>query len=329
MKRTSLLLAMLLPAVLALPARAQKNLSPPVFKSGDTLFYRVHLRIDRDITTVSALSLPQTPTQANLDIQGILQVEVLPPDADGASGSVRFRTWFLTLAGDIAFRPRTSKPGEENAQPVPVEKKFIECTLAPTGEISQIIGIDALAPEQQQAWREWASRFSAAFLIASEKRKRSEKWSSEDPETASSPLADLRWQKKSQYVHDEPCVPLKFARSGEFQRATNSESCAAIISTATLLQKSSSKDSTPLDYKQRNLRTSGAASGTNDLMLYISRKTGRLIRATQNATQKMSALIALTDGPTQVHYDVSATATSSVELVTDLPLVLQPKSAKD
>ena len=329
MKRTLLLLAMLLPAVLALPALAQKNLSPPVFKPGETFFYRVHLKMNRDITTVSALSLPQTPTQANLDVQGIIQIEVLPPNADGASGSIRFRTWFLTLAGDIVFRPRTGKPGEENAQPVPVEKKFIECTLAPTGEISQIIGLDALAPEQQQAWREWASRFSAAFLIASEKRERAEKWSSEEPESAPSPIAELRWQKKSQYVHDEPCAPLKFTRSAEFQRATSSESCAAIISTATLLQKSSSKDSTPLDYKQRNLRTSGVASGTNDVLLSISRKTGRLIRATQNATQKMNALIALTAGPTQVHYDVTATATSSVELVTDLPLVLQPKSAND
>ncbi len=329
MKRTPLALAILLSLSLALPALAQKTLSSPVFKSGDSLFYRVHLKINRDIQTISALSLPQTPAQANLDVQGILQVEVLPSDSSASPGSVRLRTWFLTLAGDSYIPPPGGKPGDANVQRVPAENKSIDCILTPAGEIDQIAGLDALAPDQQQAWREWASRFSAAFLIASEKRKRGEKWSSEEPESAPSPIAELHWQKKSHYLRDEPCAPLKFTRSGEFQRAASSDSCASIVSTATLLQKSSAKDATPPDYKQHNLRTSGTASGANDVLLSISRKTGRLIRATQNATQNMSALIALAGGSTQVHYDVTAAEISSVELVTDLPLILQPKSAKE
>lgn len=328
MKRTSLTLVILLSASLAAPAIAQKNLSSPVFKPGDTFFYRVHLKIDRDIKTASALSLPQTPTQANLDVQGILEVEVLPSDGGSSPGSVRLRTWFLTLASDIGIRPRGSKPGQGYLQRVPAENKFIDCTLTPAGEMDQITGLDALSPEQQQAWREWATRFSAAFLIATEKRKRGDKWSSDEPETTSSPIAELRWQKKSRYLHDEPCTPLQFTRSGEFQRAATSDSCATIVSTATLLQKSPPKDSTPPDYKLHNLRTSGSAGGTDDVILSISHKTGLLIRATQNAAQKMNALIVLANGSTQVYYDVTANSVSSVELITDLPLILQPKPSK-
>lgn len=328
MKRALFLLAILLPATFTLPVFAQKSLAPPAFKPGDTLFYRVYLKINRDISTVSALSLPQTPSQASLDVQSIVQVEVLPSDAGSSAGSVRFRTWFLTLASDFGTPSGGAKPGGANVQRFAAESTSIDCTLTPDGEIAQITGLDGLASEQQQAWREWAARFSAAFLIAAEKRKRGAKWSSEEPETTPSPIADLRWQKKSQYVHDEPCTPLKFARSGEFLRAAGPDTCAAIISTATLLQKSSPKDSTPPGYKQRNLRTSGAAGGANDVLLSISRKTGRLIRATENATQKMDALIALADGSTHVRYSITATAVSSVELVTDLPLILQPKSSK-
>jgi hypothetical protein len=328
MNRTSSTLAIVFLAALAPLATAQKNLSAPSFKPGDKFFYRVHLKIDRDVKAKSALFLQQVPLQANMDVQGILQVEVLPSEVSPSPG-VRLRTWFLTLVSDVSVRPRGSNSGEANVQRVPAENKSIDCAMGNSGEIDQITGLDALAPEQQQAWREWATRFSAAFLIASEKRKRGEKWSSDELESSPSPIAELRWQKKSQYVQDESCAPLKFTRSGEFQRAANSDSCAAIVSTATLLQKSSPKDATPPDYKQHNLRTSGTASGTNDVLLSISRKTGYLIRASQTATQKMDAIIALADGSTQVHYNITATATSSVEFVTDLPLILQPKSAKE
>src|SRR5262249_58895268 len=123
--------------------------------------------------------------------QGMLQVEVLPSGANGASRAVHLRTWFLTPLSDIGIRPRGSKPGEGYLQRVPAENKFIDCVLTPSGEIDQITGLDAIAPEQQQAWREWATRFSAAFLVATEKRKRGEKWSTDELETSPSPLPEL------------------------------------------------------------------------------------------------------------------------------------------
>jgi hypothetical protein len=317
--------------VLATPALAQKNLVPPIFKPGDTSFYRVHLKIDRDIKTQSAFSIPEFPMAANLDVEGILQAEVLPASASASPPAIpqatRFRTWFLSLVSDIELLPKGSKSDGGFGQRVPAEDKFVDCTLLPSGEFTDISGLDQIAPEQQQAWREWATQFSAAFLIATQKRKSGEKWSSEEPETSPSPIADLRWKKTSHYVRDEPCTTLKFA-AGAFQSTRSSNSCASISSAATLLQKSSPKDTTPPDYKQHDLHTSGTASGANDVLLSISRASGRLIRATQTAKQHMDVVILQTASSTLVHYNISATATSSVELISDLPLILQPKLSK-
>jgi len=320
--------AFLVLASLSPRTAAQKNLPVAVFKPGGTSFYRIHFKIDRDIKTKSALSLPDSPTEANIDFQGIVQVEVLPPDASASPGAIRLRTWLLTLAGDLSNLSRDAKPGDGKTQRVPSEGKFIDCALEHTGEIDQITGLDALVPEQQQAWREWAARFAAPFLVESENRKRGEKWSAEELETLPSPIADLRWQKRSQYVRDEPCAPLKFTPAGDFEQSSVSEPCALILTTSSLLQKSSPQDSTPADYKQRGLRTRGSAKGANEIILYISRKTGQLIRSTQKASQQMDVLIALADGTTRVHYDIHAKADSAVELISDLPLILQPSPPK-
>lgn len=328
MNRASSALVVMLLLALSPYSFGQKDLSAPSFKPSDVSLYRVHLKINRDIKTKSVVSLPQTPTQANLDVQGILQVEVLPAEGSVVPGSIRLRTWFLALASDLSVRPRLSKSGDASLERAPAENRFIDCTLTPAGEVDQITGLDALAPEQQQAWREWGTRFAAAFLVASEKHKRGDEWSAEEPEATPSPLAELHWQKKSQYIRDEPCTPLKFTRASEFLRVPNSDSCSVIVATAALVQKSSSRDSTPPDYKRHHLRTSGKATGTSDVILSISLRTGQLVRATQNAKQQMDVSIALADGSTQVHYDIDATATTSVELINDLPLTLQPKSYK-
>ena len=99
-----------------------------------------------------------------------------------------------------------------------------------------------------------------------------------------------------------------------------------ILADAKLGQKSSQQDSTPPDYKLKGLKTSGTAKGDNQTILYVSRKTGRLIRATQDAKQQMDVTITLTSANNNLHYEVLASAKSTVELVTDLPLILQPKS---
>ena len=307
-------------------AAAQKNIPTPAFKPGETSFYLIHLKSNRDIKTQSRLTLPQQPTAATINVTGILQVEVI--SSESLAAGARLRTWFLNLVSDVDALPRGTKPDPvlSQSEKTPAEGNFVDCTLQSDGQIAQIEGLGQLAPEQQTAWREWAARFAAAFLLESQSRKRGEKWSSEELENSPSPIAELLWQQKSQYAKDENCAPQKFTRGGSFERSSAQESCAVIVSTAALLQRSSAQDSTPTDYKLKGLKTRGTAKGHNDTILYISRKTGRLIRATQSAKQQMDVTIALIDGGRAVHYAIKADADSTVELVTNLPLILQPKS---
>jgi hypothetical protein len=92
-----------------------------------------------------------------------------------------------------------------------------------------------------------------------------------------------------------------------------------ILTNAALIQKSSQKDATPSDYKSRGLHTRGTAKGSNETILYISRKTGSLVRSTQEAQQQMDVSIVLTDNSGQLHYTVTAKSHSTVERVSGRP----------
>ncbi|MGC2464394.1 MAG: hypothetical protein WA517_04295, partial [Candidatus Acidiferrum sp.] len=97
------------------------------------------------------------------------------------------------------------------------------------------------------------------------------------------------------------------------------ESCAVILTTAILKQKSSPKDATPEDYKLHDLRNMGTAKGKNQVISYFSLKTGLLVRATEDANQSMNLTVAKTDGSNQVHYAIDAESHARVLLLADAP----------
>jgi hypothetical protein len=92
------------------------------------------------------------------------------------------------------------------------------------------------------------------------------------------------------------------------------------LTTATLKQKSSRKNATPEDFKLHELQTTGTARGTNQVIAYISLKTGLIARATEEASQSMDVVVAKTDGSNRVHYSVDAKSNAEVLLVADTPL---------
>ena len=308
-----LLRAAILFCAFAPGALSQKKIPIPKWKPGYTAFYLVRLKDDRNIKTKSALSLPDTPSQSNTDTRGVLQVQIAE-ERNSAPGAVHLHTSFVRFRGDSGAETNVTKTGSQ----------FVDAALQRDGQIMQITGLAELSTEQQETWREWAAQFSTTFLIETQGRKPGDKWSIEEPETSPSPIAQLLWQKKLQYVHDESCSPVKLDPQGESQRATSKEICAVILTTASLVQKSSQQDATPQDYKLRGLRTRGSAKGTNETILYISKSAGQLVRATQNANQEMAVQIALADGTNQVQYEVTASANNSVELVTELTLNPHP-----
>jgi hypothetical protein len=151
--------------------------------------------------------------------------------------------------------------------------------------------------------------------------KRGQKWKNKEEEKSPSPIAGLEWSKDIVYVRDEPCRPVGIAAQGDVvSSATVEESCAVILTTASLGQKSSPKNATPEDYRLHHLRTVGTAKGRNETITYISLRTGLVVRATEEAIQAMDVTVAQADGSNRVHYNVDAKSHSEVLLVKETPL---------
>jgi len=116
-------------------------------------------------------------------------------------------------------------------------------------------------------------------------------------------------------VDDEPCGAAIAVSQNDSSRPVGApETCAAILTTALLRQKSPQKDATPEDYKLHDLRTSGIAKGKNEVITYISLKTGLVVRATEDANQSMSVTVAKADGSNRVHYNIDAQSHLQVRL---------------
>jgi len=77
----------------------------------------------------------------------------------------------------------------------------------------------------------------------------------------------------------------------------------------------------PEDFKLHELRTMGTAKGTNEIITYVSLKTGLVfVRATEETSQFMDVIVAQADGSNRVHYNVDAKSHSEVLLITETPL---------
>jgi hypothetical protein len=275
--------------------------------TGQTFFYHIDFSSSRNVKTESRVASPQLPAAASVSASGLLQVEITEVTAAG----FRLKTYY-------SERPSTSS----SPQPVAAATadKPVEVFVAANGSASQIKGFDQLSPAQQFAWNDWLGRFTSSLAFPKGGVTAGRKWEAAEPETTPSPIAGLTWTKKYHYVRDEPCgLYDQSANANSTKSATSSQLCAIVLVRATLHQKSSPKSATPEDYKLRDLKTRGIATGQNETILYISRSTGLLIRSTEDAQQFMDAIVALTDGTNQVHYSLSAKSHSQIFLVLDSP----------
>ena len=194
--------------------------------------------------------------------------------------------------------------------------------IHPDGQLTDVKGDDALSPEEHQAWAEWVSLFGMAAVFPEKGVKRGEKWESEETEKAAAPIAGLTWLRRSTYVQDEACERQHLESNEQASKAGQApQTCAVIVTTATLRQKSSKKDATPEDFKLHQLRTMGTARGTNQVIAYISLKTGLVVRATEEASQSLDVTLEKTDGSNRVHYKMDAKSNAEVLLVADAPFI--------
>jgi hypothetical protein len=305
---------------------AAVNLSPR-FHAGQTLSYQISYHSDKHIKTESSVIVATPADSAKIDVNALLNLEILGVQAQADRAIVRARTKFQVLDSDSRFNtPQFDAPSHQVQRQDP-KGKFVDFTILADGRLAQLTGLDALFPEQQQTWQEWASRFLFGAELRTSSARVSQKWTSAQPEKSPGPIAGLRWLRQSTYVRDEPCRAVQLTVQGTVASSdAESETCAVILTTATLNQNSNQKNATPEDFKLHQLRTSGTAHGSNRIITYISLKTGLLMRATEEATQQMSVTVAKADGSNRVHYDVNAKSHSEVVLV--VQTALDPDNTK-
>lgn len=303
------------------------NLQP-----GQTIRYEASYQSDKLTKTTSRFVEPAESDHARMAVRAMIEVQVLDVQKQKGGTTVRARALFHPLdaeaknadasngaakSGDASVDAKSAASPSSSAQTpapaAPPPANFVYFAMAANGRIDQVHGLAALPPEQQQAWQEWAVRFGALALVPPAGMKPGDKWKSEDAEKAASPIAGLVWIRESSYVDDQPCKPMQLTLGGDILEPDAApDTCAVILTTATLRQKSSPHDTTPADFKLHRLHTSGSATGTNRIISYISLKTGLLVRATEEASQNMAVSIAKSDGSNHVHYDVNATSHSEV-----------------
>jgi hypothetical protein len=287
----------------------------PRLQAGQTITYRIAYHVQKQTKTQSSVSWAQTPADADIDVQGLLRMEVLGVKAQGRRSAISARTWFESFHLDAQTPPQSFPPPSNQKVSEDSRGIAIEFTISPSGRIDQVNGLDALSPDQQQGWQQWATMFAAAAAFPADGIKLAQKWKSEEPEKSPSPIAGLTWTRESTYLRNEPCHAAQLTIQGDVadsRRPSETESCAVIQTTAALKRKSSSKNATPEDFKLHRLRTTGAAGGTNKTLLYISLTTGLVIRSSDQADQTMNVIIAKTDGSNHVRYDIHAKSNTEI-----------------
>jgi hypothetical protein len=322
MKHTIQLIAgVFLLAVVAAGAGDNRVRLFPKLQARQTLTYLIRYRSDKIVKTESNVVAPMGPNAAQVDAHGLLQIDVLDLQQAGGKTEIHARGQFLILDSDAWLKKPGNKESKEDTQHVDPDRKSVEFTITSDGSVGKLKGLDTLSPEQQQAWQQWAARFAVAWTLPADGVKIGGKWKSEQAEPAGAPIAGLNWARESTYVRNEMCRAQQLSVTGEVSASSGpNDTCAVLLTTAVLKQQSSPKDATPEDFKIHELKTMGTAKGTNEIITYISLKTGLVVRATEEANQKMDVTVAKADGSNRVHYNVDAKSHSEVLLVAETPL---------
>lgn len=320
MKVTPQLLAfsVVISASASLAARRPEHvLLFPSLVEGQSLTYEISYRAETTTTAESNVAAPMAPPNGQTNTRLMLKVDVLALSSDAGKPAADLRTQFFSP--DSSPSP-AGTPINNSAHDASQPLRLVEFWLHADGRVTDLTGFDALSGQEKVAWQAWVGRFGAGATLPEKGPKPGDKWKA-DEQITNALLTGLSWDKQLQYVNDEPC---RAAVSGQPPELSHSaqpvESCAVILTTATIKQKSPQKDSTPGDFQIHDLRTYGVAEGKNEVITYISRTSGLVVRSTEDANQSLNVIVAKSDGSNRVHYIVEAQSHTRILLLPIPPL---------
>jgi hypothetical protein len=276
-----------------------KPLLLPQLKPGQTLLYEVHGRLNRSVKTESRISTFFGPQQLQGDLSSQIRLSVQKVIAGKPHPIATLQSELLPVAAAT------------NQSTVARSQKLTFGILR-SGQLGDVKGLDDLSPEQRLIWQFWVARFAFGWILPPKRLKPGEKWKFEEPELNDSLIAGLVWKRETTYARDDQCPVFP------------GETCAVFLTQSTLKQKSSTKDSTPESYRLHELKTLGTASGHNQVITYISRKTGLVLRANEDVLQSMDVTVMKSDGTNGVHYTIEATSHLETLFVPQPPVVTAP-----
>ena len=278
--------AVLASLLLVSATTSQSDTRPPLvpqLKPGQTFLYEVHGRLNRSVKTESRISTFFGPQQLEGDLSNRICLSVQRVLAGKPHPIATVQTELLP-----------SVTAKANSPAPPTQKLTFD--ILHSGQLGDVKGLDDLSPEQRLIWQFWVARFAFGWILPSKRLKPGEKWKFEEPELNDSLIAGLVWERETTYARDDQCPVFPV------------ETCAVFLTQSTLKQKSSAKDSTPESYRLHELKTLGTAKGRNQVITYISHKTGLVLRANEDVLQSMDVTVMKSDGTNGVHYTVEATS---------------------
>lgn len=264
----------------------------PQLQAGQSVRYRVYARVQRDVTTKSRVTSMMKPPELKEDFSWGLQITII---------EIRMESGRPVVVAHSEFE----LPSDANAASGTSSRPHLDFTIDGTGQVQKVDGLDNLGAEQRLVWQFWIARFAYGWTLPLEGVRLGEKWKTEEQEHTPGPIANLAWEQETTYGRNDPCAIVP------------TENCAVFLTTAKLKQKTSPKDTTPEEYKLHELKTSGTASGTDEVFTSISLKTGLVQRATEEGKQSMDVEITKTDGTNAIHYIVDVTSRLEMVIVPD------------
>jgi len=297
--QTVAMLAVLLPFCTLTLSSDSRQLFLPELKPGQTLLYEVHGRLNRSVKTESRVSSQHGPQQLKGDLSSQIRLSVQNLLAGNPRPTITVQTELLSAA-----------TAPSNSPAPPTQKLTFD--ILGSGQLGHVNGLDDLSPEQRLVWQFWIARFAFGWTLSPARPKPGEKWKFEEPELNDSLIAGLVWERQTTYARDDQCPVFP------------GETCAVFLTQSTLKQKSSTKDSTPEGYRLHELKTLGTAKGSNQVIAYISQKTGLVLRANEDVQQSMDVTVMKSDGTNGVHYTVDATSHLETLFVPQPPIAPVP-----
>jgi hypothetical protein len=262
----------------------------PRLSNGDTFHYESHARLNRLIKSNSNVKTMFDPVPLKVDFSANLLLSVQDFHLVDRRPRMAAETQFLPEDQSAVGNPATR----------PLKITF---AVGGDGSLLSADGLGDLDPTQRMAWEFWIAQFAFGWTLPASGVKAGEKWKTIEVEKTPAPISGLVWERETTYVQDETCPVL------------TDQQCAVFLINATLKQKSNPDNTTPEDYQLHHLKTSGTAQGTNETALYISRKTGLLLRATEEVKQSLDVTIAKTDNSNQVRYQMDVASRFETVLV--------------